>query len=225
VRDEGEYLKSFSVLSAQGGAAFGATTRRFTGAGAPAIGADDGCPGPGSYADGILEDSAVGGDDIAGGRRSVMKVRRGATSSFKSKTQKEIGTLPAKEERPPPGAYDPKSDFETGHVVRVPGRGEGFLTATDRFRDKKDLTGAPGPGQYNTMSKTAPKSFNRLMTNNGQTRGRVSKMGFNNTEDRFNDAAGTTGGGRHANRTGPGDYDIQKPWVTRTYNCLFGEVI
>ena len=81
----------------------------------------------------------------------------------------------------------------------------------------------PGPGRYEVAREVAHPTFNRLLRG-AQTRGRMTNMGFVSGEERFADLA-EKGRGRHGVSPGPGAYDVGQPMASKTFNCLFGDVI
>jgi len=183
----------------------------------------DTVPGPGQYERDESDDQG-GGD----GGKSVRRRNRGRgipTCQFKSKTPKDAELqLEAKvaSGKPPPGAYDPIHIQEAGAIVRVPSKKEGFLSAAGRFgTNKPSDSNAPGPGMYNPANPNR-KSFNRSLSQGVPVRGRSTNLGFTSQAQRFPDAPITEG---HHQTPGPGTYETQPDWNTRTYNCLFGEVL
>jgi hypothetical protein len=216
--DASECAKTFSVLGNSGGLAFGAMTKRFVRADVKA----DAVPGPGQYE----RDESEGADDARPRSAGARRRARGIPGyQFKSKVPQQVVLTEAvkvSDSKPPPGAYDPKPIQEAGAIVRVPGKKEGFLSAAGRFGGKKpsEMT-VPGPGMYDPTD-LKNKSFNRSMSQAAPVRGRSTNLGFASQADRFQDKPITQ---QHHITPGPGTYDTQPEWVSRTYNCLFGEVL
>lgn len=219
--ESAECAKTFSVLGNSGGLAFGAMTKRF-------IRADvkpDTVPGPGQYDYDEAVDQAKGdGRPKSAGSKHRGKKVGIPGFQFKSKTPKD-GTLQQEikvaDGKPPPGAYDPKPIQEAGAIVRVPGKKEGFLSAAGRFSHSKYGVRVPGPGMYDPPDDKH-KSFNRSLSQGVPVRGRSTNLGFTSQADRFGDKPITES---HHKTPGPGTYETQPEWVSRTYNCLFGEVL
>lgn len=192
--------KSFSVLGNQGALAFGAMSTRFIKS------AGQERPGPGAY-------SQEKTDDV------TRMTQTQPSSFFRSKVAKDSTQAQIKiteDHGPPPGVYDPRPWQETAEVVRIPQKKEGFLTGASRFKSH-DGEFEVGPGQYNP-SLLSKQAFNRNM---GFHRGGVP-IGFTTCANRFNGASTKRS---RKDIPGPGDYNIDSPWVKRSYNCLFGEVL
>jgi len=216
-KDSAECAKTFSVLGNSGGLAFGAMCKRFV---RPEM-KPDAVPGPGQYE----RDENEGASE--GRPRSASAKRRGRVVpgyQFKSKTPKDIvlkNEAKIADTKPPPGAYDPKTAQDAGAIVRVPNKTEGFLSAAGRFGNKLTNMKVPGPGMYNP-AQSDHKSFNRSMAQGVPVRGRSTNLGFTSQAERFEDKPITMA---HHKTPGPGTYETQPEWVSRTYNCLFGDVL
>lgn len=215
-------MGTFSILGNSGGLAFGAMSKRFV----PGFRQED-FPGPGNYHELDSEQAPA----ERGGRRG--KQRKGMASTmpnsvFKSSTPKDFTTAAFVKDglgKPPPGAYNPVPVKDQAAVVRLRSKSEGFLSAKPRFGWEQKASNllkhqVPGPGGYNPMEVTAGKkvgSFNRSILDGMPAGGRPKGLGFESQDPRF----------RHKPATavpGPGSYNTEPNWVTKSHNCYFGDL-
>lgn len=228
---EGPVGGTASLLGSTGCLAFGSMeSRRF-------VSIKNDAPGPGSYL------SAEGGaganakeaefeeqqqSATASGRpRRVLvaaKPTRSQSAVFKSEVPVGMWTESAMKEsalRPPVGAYAPPLARDTCTVMRQPPRGEGFGSVEKRDLFSSGPVRAPGPGRYNTMDITYGKqigTFNRTIVEGVPRGGRPRGMGFDSQSKRFKPPVAK-------DVPGPGDYNTDRPWVSKTYNVHFGDVV
>eukprot|EP00927_Polykrikos_kofoidii_P037568 TRINITY_DN31742_c0_g2_i1.p1 TRINITY_DN31742_c0_g2~~TRINITY_DN31742_c0_g2_i1.p1 ORF type:complete len:573 (-),score=83.60 TRINITY_DN31742_c0_g2_i1:64-1782(-) len=218
-------LGTVSILGAMGGLAFGSMERR----GGTSLKSTE-IPGPGAYQAGGGNSEALTDSEVGPGsndRRGAVRRRTAPSSVFKSATPKDVvtrGTTKAKNEMPAPGAYDPLHTKETTSVVRMPPRGEGFLSAGPRFTYVAKEKAEPGPGNYDPVEVTGGKrmaSFNRTVIEGVPQSGRPKGLGFASQDARFQ------GGGKKQpwkKSPGPGEYEVGDGWITKTYNVYFGDL-
>mmetsp|Transcript_6526 Transcript_6526/g.15966 ORF Transcript_6526/g.15966 Transcript_6526/m.15966 type:complete len:566 (-) Transcript_6526:73-1770(-) len=218
-------LGTFSILGNSGGLAFGTMSRRFS-----PKDAQDAEPGPGDYAlpssmapqDSGPPDSKPSG---AGGRKELVPWKRPAipSAAFHSQTPKDNMLKEIVREgqmKPPPGAYNPQHVKDTRPVLRVRGEGEGFCVAAARFGYDKKVDNMPGPASYSPPTDiTSGKrsgTFNRSMLEGVPQRGRVKGLGFESHTKRFKDGS--------AMGPGPGEYNTDPNWISKSFNVYFGDV-
>lgn len=203
-----------SILGAMGGLAFGSMERRLKPEKAGTF------PGPGEYhsmgesrSEPSLKDSSS----------KSRRVRPLPTTTLKSGVFKDTGMTASKLSAsfPAPGAYDPVHRSEVTAVVRLPPKGEGFLSAGDRFA-YHDGNAAPGPGNYDPQNVLGGKkkgTFNRTMLEGVPRSGRPGGLGFDSQSKRFESNR------KAAFLPGPGHYKTDPSWITPTHNIYFGDVI
>eukprot|EP00747_Dinoflagellata_sp_TGD_P193982 gnl/TRDRNA2_/TRDRNA2_60866_c0_seq1.p1 gnl/TRDRNA2_/TRDRNA2_60866_c0~~gnl/TRDRNA2_/TRDRNA2_60866_c0_seq1.p1 ORF type:complete len:586 (-),score=76.86 gnl/TRDRNA2_/TRDRNA2_60866_c0_seq1:258-2015(-) len=214
-------MGTFSILGASGGLAFGGMSKRFL----PET-LDQDFPGPGSYPLNGEDESDSSPRGKGDNRRRALRRRQSAPSSFfKSGTSRDDTLKRAVKDgqsKPPPGAYNPVLPKDTTAVVRLHSKGEGFLGSEPRFRDQSSRYPRPEPGTYDApiaSELTAGKiagTFNRCMTDSAPARGRPKNIGFAGSAERFKYKADT-------NKPGPGAYNTEPNWVTKTFNCTYGD--
>lgn len=220
-------LATFSMLGNSGGLAFGTMNKRFTYA------SDEGKPGPGAYGapGGALDEIETEPeyDPKGKSRRRPWKASRLPGSAFASKTPKDLYTKSLVKEglqKPPPGAYDPVLVKDQATVVRLRSKSEGFLSgAADRFMGgplsaPKGYSPNVGPGKYLPGEITCGKrfgTFNRSMIEGMPEGGRPRGLGFESQDKRFKTAA-------NAKHPGPGQYNTDPGWITKSHNCYFGDL-
>lgn len=215
---------TFSLLGNSGGLAFGAMSKRFA---SLRRDADDG-PGPAAYQQ-LFGEAAP--QEPEGGLQKPRKTHKRPapppSSVFKSSTPKDdLTQRKAKVAHmvPPPGAYNPIPPTEVAAVVRLRSKSEGFLSAEPRFggpREKAKIL-APGPGKYQPKEPTAGQkvgSFNRSILEGMPQGGRPKGLGFQCQDKRFKDPPPVAVG------PGPGAYDTERPWITKSFNCHFGDLV
>jgi len=211
-----------SLLGSTGNLAFGSHEARLRSAPQASLG-----PGPGAYGDpGATFDPDSASRDLADGRRRTYRqgLAKGL-SSFKSNTAQDALVASMIKDGmagPPPGAYSPMFIQDTGAVMRLPPKGEGFGCAAPRLAQGKEASGVPGPGWYQvpvtiTAGKTAG-TFNRLAIEGVPERGKARSLGFATSDRRFAD-------GKMAQAPGPGEYHYELGMNTRTFNVHFGDLI
>jgi hypothetical protein len=215
-------LSSFSMLGNQGGLAFGSMSKRISypkGSG----------PGPGTYPLPGMSDFAD--DAPSDPERSRERSRKPRPSklpgaAFASQTPKDVYTKSLVREglqRPPPGAYDPVLVKDQATVVRLRSKSEGFLSAAGRFpghAPAKGYEATVGPGRYVPQEITGGKrvgTFNRAICDGMPVSGRPKGLGFNGQDKRFRDTAADK-------LPGPGTYNTEPGWITKSYNCHFGDL-
>jgi hypothetical protein len=217
---------TFSMLGNSGGLAFGTMNKRFV------YPPDDG-PGPGSYVLGGLSEEVVDTapeefDQRGRARRKPFKASRLPGAAFASRTPKDAYTMSLIREgaqKPPPGAYDPVLVKDQATVVRLRSKSEGFLSGGDRFQGGP--LSAPkggvavGPGQYSPQMITGGKragTFNRALCEGIPPGGCPKGLGFDTQDKRWKTKAGRD------RAPGPGDYNTDPRWITKSYNCYFGDL-
>lgn len=214
-------LASFSMLSNQGGLAFGSMSKRLSTVG------KDNMPGPGDYAlpsMSALESDVEDEEPRVRGRRPKRSKLPGA--AFASKTPKDFVTSSSVREglqKPPPGAYDPVSVKDVATVVRLRSKSEGFLSGSSRFpghAPPKGYQASVGPGKYIPQEITGGKrlgTFNRTICEGMPEGGRPKGLGFETQDKRFKRDASAFG-------PGPGSYNTEPGWITKSHNCYFGDL-
>jgi len=214
-------LGTVSLLGSTGCLAFGSMeSKRFSGLKSEG-------PGPGAYYSDSQDEPSTSSKMGRSGRRMTAKPMRSHSAVFLSETPLNAYTLMAIKEgkqRPPPGAYTPTLARDVGTVMRQPPKAEGFLSAESR--GKGDPMGqrstAPGPGRYNTViDVTGGKklgTFNRTIAEGAPSRGRPQGLGFESQTRRFRGPAGAK------ETPGPGAYETEPDWITKTHNIHFGDV-
>mmetsp|Transcript_146887 Transcript_146887/g.256316 ORF Transcript_146887/g.256316 Transcript_146887/m.256316 type:complete len:565 (-) Transcript_146887:71-1765(-) len=206
-------LGTFSILGNSGGLAFGAMSKRFVGTSKEEV------PGPGQYATPIEDDRGPKGKRRTGLATTLP------SSSFKSATPKDVLTAQFVKDglqKPPPGAYNPVPVRDQAAVVRLRSKSEGFLSASSRFGGANKVVKfeTPGPGGYTPQKVTGGKkvgSFNRSILDGMPTSGRPKGLGFESQDSRFRTNQSTK-------VPGPGSYKTDPNWVTKSYNCYFGDL-
>jgi hypothetical protein len=192
-------LHSFSVLSHQGSAAFGSTTKRF----APKREKDE-YPGPiNDY--GMDSRGAKSMDDAY-----AKKVRTSMpANAFQSKFDRmRERSAHLQEVRPEPPAYSPQ--LPSAHIPRVKPPAEGFGSQDKRFKYKPEHP-FPGPGHYPPHGHIGDNpSINRGVASGG--------LSFASSEKR-EDA--TIKFHEKEALPGPGTYDTVGDYVQKSYNQIF----
>jgi hypothetical protein len=224
-------LATFSMLGNSGGLAFGTMNKRFT------YPPEDGRPGPGSYGapnsmtDNIVDESTLGPEDSESkgkSRKKLWKASRLPGSSFASRTPKDVHTLTMVKEglqKPPPGAYDPVLVKDQATVVRLRSKSEGFLSGGERFQGgplaaPKGYHMVVGPGKYSPQNVSGGKrmgTFNRSMIEGMPEGGRPKGLGFDGQDKRFKTST-------NAKHPGPGQYNTDPGWISKSFNCYFGDL-
>jgi len=204
-----------SLLGSTGRAAFGSmeSKRGFGNMGGEA-------PGPGTYDPPTDFEDEGKADD--GRRRSV----RQPLSAFKSATHRDQvhrEKVRAAECQPSPGAYSPVHIQEVGAVMRVPPKGEGFLSGGARDTNLGKSASEPGPGTYKTdpWDVTGGKragTFNRTAVEGAPESGKPRGLGFESQAKRFVKEK------ESAKQPGPGAYSIPADWTKKNYNVMFGDI-
>lgn len=223
-------LATFSMLGNSGGLAFGAMNKRFSGPGYK----DDDQPGPGDYAiPGMSEDTIdtipEEFDSRGRAKRRPFKASRLPGSAFASRTPKDAYTQSLVREglqKPPPGAYDPVLVKDQATVVRLRSKSEGFLSGGERFSGgplaaPKGYHMVVGPGKYAPQQVTGGKrlgTFNRSICEGMPDGGRPKGLGFDTQDKRFKNPKA------EAKYPGPGQYNTDPKWVTKSHNCYFGDL-
>lgn len=217
-------LATFSMLGNSGGLAFGTMNKRFV------YGADNG-PGPGDYRVPCMSDDAeadVTPEVDPRGRSRKPRVSRLPGAAFASRTPKDVSTkslVREGQQKPPPGAYDPVLVKDQATVVRLRSKSEGFLSAANRFAGgpldaPKGFSLNTGPGKYSPQLITGGKrtgTFNRSICEGMPESGRPKGLGFESQDRRF----------RHLSEgkaPGPGSYNTDPSWITKSHNCYFGDL-
>lgn len=214
-----------SILGSTGSLAFGSMESR------KGMGKDGDGPGPGAYAPATdFEDPQPPKSDKRPGL--LRRPAKAPHSVFKSSTPKDEcvrALVRTGQQLPPPGAYSPIHPGDIAAVMRQPPKGEGFLSGATRG-DREPTQPAPGPGRYDRMEITGGKrgqiggpfsvgTFNRTSVEGAPSGGRPKGLGFESSEkNRFKmKVPGKQG-------PGPGAYDLDLGWVTKTHNIHFGDV-
>jgi hypothetical protein len=229
----GGRLATFSMLGNSGGLAFTSMSKRFNGAGYR----DDDRPGPGYYKVPGMSDDCEPEDStpLVDTSNSRQKARRRQSfrlpgAAFASRTPKDQATKSSIREglqKPPPGAYDPVLVKDQATVVRLRSKSEGFLSGKgDRFQ------GGPLEAPKNANSaflKYSPQdvtggkrvgTFNRSICEGMPESGRPKGLGFETQDKRFK--ANTPA--RHT-APGPGQYNTDPKWISKSHNCYFGDLV
>lgn len=214
-------LSSFSMLSNQGGLAFGSMSKRLSTA------VKDDRPGPGTYpVPSMTEPESDVDEEVPRGRGRRPKRSRLPGAAFASKTPKDFFTSSFVREglqKPPPGAYDPVAVRDVATVVRLRSKSEGFLSGSSRFpghAPAKGYQASVGPGKYVPQDITGGKrlgTFNRTICEGMPEGGRPKGLGFDTQDKRFRPGAGAFG-------PGPGSYNTEPGWITKSHNCYFGDL-
>lgn len=192
---------TLSLLGSTGRMAFGShSTKRGIG-GEGSLG-----PGPGAY-------EGTGKADDGRQRKSVRPPQA---------PHKEVKVdRDAFYKQPDPGAYNPVHPNDVGAVMRVPPRGEGFLSSGQRSDVKAGI--GPGPGEYKadpgcvTGGKRAG-TFNRTAIEGAPEVGKPRGLGFESQAQRFPAAS------KHEKMPGPGAYAPKQEWTKKNYSVLFGDI-
>lgn len=151
---------------------------------------------------------------------------RSSGAAFASRTPKDFFTSSSAREgaqRPPPGAYDPVAMKDVATVVRLRSKSEGFLSGSTRFPGHAPVKGyhaTVGPGTYMPQGITGGKrlgTFNRTICEGMPDGGRPQGLGFDVQDRRFKKPAGAFG-------PGPGSYNTDPGWITKSHNCYFGDL-
>jgi hypothetical protein len=190
-------VHSFSVLSHQGQAAFGSTTRRF----APKK-VEDEMPGPTAYE--VENRGSTTMDDTY-----ARKVRTSLPdNAFESKFDR-LKAVKQRDVKPDPTAYNPKPP--AANIPRVKPPAEGFTSQAARFKYVDEYPG-PGPGQY------AVTAYQALGDTPSINRGVGAGLGFAASEKREDMSIKI----QEKNAVpGPGSYDVSGEWVQKSHNQLF----
>lgn len=208
-------LGTASLLGSTGTAAFGSMeSRRGLGGGKNLA------PGPGAYD----VSSADTGERLDGDRRTRVQRPKRVSSVNTAEIQRLREAAKEGHAGPPPGAYDPVHMRDIAAVMRLPPKGEGFLSGGARSTDPGAGRGAaPGPGMYNsdpsliTGGKKAG-TFNRAVVEGVPESGRPRGLGFASQSRRFK---GQAGGGK---LPGPGSYHTDPNWTKKNFNVHFGDI-
>jgi len=225
-------LATYSMLGNSGGLAFGSMNKRFV----YAFEKED-RPGPGYYkVPGMSDDAEADMTPIEdNSTKSASKARRIKSvrlpgAAFASRTPKDQSTKSLVKEglqKPPPGAYDPVLVKDQATVVRLRSKSEGFLSGGARFQGGQFA--APtgyhvnvGPGSYAPQAITGGKrtgTFNRSICEGMPESGRPKGLGFEAQDRRFRHSSHETKG------PGPGSYNTDPKWISKSHNCYFGDLI
>merc|ERR1712070_1002929 len=173
------------------------------------------------------EDAYESTDDSKGKpRKKMWKASRLPGSAFASKTPKDIMAVTMVREgnqKTPPGAYDPVLVKDQATVVRLRSKSEGFLSGQgDRFQGGPL---APPKGCHQGLLYTPQKveggkrmgTFNRSMIEGMPEGGRPKGLGFDTQDRRFKSSA-------NAKHPGPGQYNTDPGWISKSFNCYFGDL-
>lgn len=225
-------LATYNMLGNSGGLAFGGMNKRFAYAAM-----DDSMPGPGYYGapggmtDDIEEPIEETADARGRARKRQFKASRLPGAAFASKTPKDVYTKSLVKEgnmKPPPGAYDPVLVKDQATVVRLRSKSEGFLVSkADRFQGgpleaPKGYHMNTGPGKYSPQYITGGKragTFNRSLLEGMPSGGRPKGLGFDTQDKRFRHVTADA-----ARMPGPGEYNTDPKWITKSHNCYFGDL-
>jgi len=223
----GGRLATFSMLGNSGGLAFSAMSKRFNYA------SEDDRP---FYKLAGLSDEAAP-EEVAppADERSRSRYRKPTKlpgSAFASKTPKDQSTkhlIKEGNQKPPPGAYNPVLVRDQATVVRLRSKSEGFLCSqSDRFQGgpleapKGGLN--TGPGRYSPQHVTGGKrvgTFNRSICEGMPESGRPKGLGFETQDKRFKGPSV----GLRTTAPGPGSYNTDPSWITKSHNCYFGDLM
>lgn len=153
-------------------------------------------------------------------------------AAFASKTPKDQSTKHLVKEglqKPPPGAYDPVLVKDQATVVRLRSKSEGFLSGGDRFfggplAAPKGYHANIGPGRYSPQDITGGKrvgTFNRSICEGMPESGRPKGLGFEAQDKRFRGPSV----GLRTTAPGPGSYNTDPSWISKSHNCYFGDLM
>jgi len=207
-------LGSTSLLASTGCAAFGSMESRQGVGGRGAATA----PGPGAYTTVEYEppQGARGQDTRSRLKKTPKPVSTSAVAEWGAKEVKDSYG-------PPPGAYDPVHIRDTACVMRLPPKGEGFLSGGSRLAAAPKRGSEPDPGSYNAdpgliTGGKRTGTFNRTVLEGAPETGRPRGLGFGNQSSRFKRDKGA------ATAPGPGAYKTDKNWTKKNYNIHFGDI-
>jgi hypothetical protein len=190
-------LHSFSVLSHQGSAAFGSTTKRF----APKKEKDE-FPGPMKYE---VENRGSRSMDDAYAHKVRTSMPDNAFQSRFDRLREKSEHL--REVKPEPPAYYPQ--LPSAHIPRVKPPAEGFGSQGSRFKYVGEHP-FPGPGHY--------PPGQTIGHNPSINRGVAAGLGFASSEKREDAKIKWN---EHEAVPGPGAYDTTGEWVQKSYNQIF----
>jgi len=222
-------LATFSMLGNSGGLAFAAMSKRFN------YPSDDDRPFykvPGLSDDVAPEETPQPAEDPRSRSRTKRRSYKLPGAAFASKTPKDQSTKSLVKEglqKPPPGAYDPVLVKDQATVVRLRSKSEGFLSGGDRFQGgalapPKGYHMDVGPGKYSPQDITGGKrvgTFNRSICEGMPESGRPKGLGFESQDKRFRGASV----GLRTTAPGPGQYNTDPKWISKSHNCYFGDLM
>jgi hypothetical protein len=210
-----------SILGSTGSLAFGSmeSKRGFAAS-------KEQAPGPGTYKPltSFPEEESAASVGPKQGSGQQWRPPRKPSAAFKSDTPKDVMTMSMMKEGmklPPPGAYNPMYAGDICAVMRMPPKSEGFGSAGSRLGGGPPRTVAPGPGRYDRQEVTGGKrggSFNRTAVEGVPAQGRPKGLGFESQAMRFKAPA------KSKVAPGPGAYNTEPDWNSRTFNVHFGDV-
>ena len=133
------------------------------------------------------------------------------TSSFHPPLKKSDKFHKDREQKPDPGAYDPRIVSDCSKVVRVPGKGEGFLGSSIRGKEIAPKN-VPGPGTYYDGSANMINTEASIKSHN-----KARNLSFLTSGERFSQS-------HNDFRPGPGAYDrtiVGGVGSQKSHNVLF----
>lgn len=175
-------------------------------------------PGPGAYE--LIEYDSVEQVKEDPRRRLARAPKRQPSESKPDMLGQQAPEL---QSSPPPGAYNPVHIQDTGTVMRLPPKGEGFLSGGPRLPRSLEKTPKPDPGDYKSDPAlvTGGKrsgTFNRAVVEAAPENGRPKGLGFTSNARRFKKDGAVAGA------PGPGAYTTASDWTKKNYNIHFGEI-
>lgn len=90
-----------------------------------------------------------------------------------------------------------------------------FNSTSPRFTIDKEKADMPGPGSYES---THQQTFKDTIGGSSNTMANSQYSVFKDTTQRMDDVKGYRGQQKHANPTGPGEYNFKTPFLRKTFN-------
>jgi hypothetical protein len=206
-------LGSASILGSTGSLAFGSMQSRSFGGFSEVKKVT---PGPGNYE---TLSTVHEGAGVPGQLRTGRAAPQNAVFASESAKNSIIHHAERESKKVPPvGQYTPALAKDVSAVMRLPPKQEGFLSGAKRTDSFSSAPPVPGPGNYNPARAGVLNAGKMLGTyNRSVIEGARGGFGFNQTGKRFSDKSG--------GQPGPGAYDTEHNWVTKSHNVHFGDVL